>query len=118
MSQAAESPCGCVELESPSTGTCYCRLTDLMQVVGRKYALSLIALMGNHDRLRFSEIKERLKGISSSTLSTRLAELEQLGLVSRQMYPEVPPRVEYTLTDEGEALRRMLKPFLDRVPPS
>jgi DNA-binding HxlR family transcriptional regulator len=55
-------------------------------------------------RSRFCELERSLHGISPRTLSLRLRALEEEGIVERQTYPEVPPRVEYTLTDKGRAL--------------
>jgi len=53
---------------------------------------------------RFCELERSLEGISPRTLSLRLRALEEHGIVERQTYPEVPPRVEYALTPKGEAL--------------
>ena len=53
---------------------------------------------------RFCELERSLKGISPRTLSLRLRALEEHGIVERQTYPEVPPRVDYALTPKGEAL--------------
>jgi DNA-binding HxlR family transcriptional regulator len=53
---------------------------------------------------RFGELRYSLAGISPKTLTDRLRELERHGVVTRTVYPEVPPRVEYTLTDKGHAL--------------
>jgi DNA-binding HxlR family transcriptional regulator len=55
-------------------------------------------------RSRFCELERSLEGISPRTLSLRLRALEEEGIVKRQTYPEVPPRVEYALTDKGRAL--------------
>ena len=55
-------------------------------------------------RSRFCELERSLHGISPRTLSLRLRALEEEGIVERQTYPEVPPRVEYALTDKGQAL--------------
>jgi DNA-binding HxlR family transcriptional regulator len=55
-------------------------------------------------RSRFCELERSLAGISPRTLSLRLRALEEQGIVERDTYPEVPPRVEYTLTPKGEAL--------------
>jgi DNA-binding HxlR family transcriptional regulator len=55
-------------------------------------------------RSRFCELERSLAGISPRTLSLRLRALEEEGIVARQTYPEVPPRVEYALTDKGRAL--------------
>ena len=55
-------------------------------------------------RQRFCELERSLEGISPRTLSLRLRALEEQGIVERHTYPEVPPRVEYALTDKGRAL--------------
>ena len=55
-------------------------------------------------RSRFCELERSLAGISPRTLSLRLRALEEEGIVERHMYPEVPPRVEYALTEKGRAL--------------
>ena len=55
-------------------------------------------------RSRFCELERSLEGISPRTLSLRLRALEEEGIVERQTYPEVPPRVEYALTEKGRAL--------------
>ena len=55
-------------------------------------------------RSRFCELERSLSGISPRTLSLRLRALEEQGIVERNTYPEVPPRVEYSLTPKGEAL--------------
>ena len=55
-------------------------------------------------RSRFCELERSLAGISPRTLSLRLRALEEQGIVERDTYPEVPPRVEYSLTEKGEAL--------------
>ena len=53
---------------------------------------------------RFCELERSLEGISPRTLSLRLRALEECGIVARNTYPEVPPRVEYALTEKGKAL--------------
>ncbi|ERJ06588.1 Putative transcriptional regulator protein [Halorhabdus tiamatea SARL4B] len=93
-------------------GTCYCPLTDLMETLSRKYAMQLVSVVGAHESLRFGEIETHLPTASTSTISKRLAEFEQAGLVTRTQYDEIPPRVEYALTDEGEELREQLEPLL------
>lgn len=58
---------------------------------------------------RFSEIKKFLSGISQGSLTKQLKELESDGLIHREVYPEVPPRVEYSLTDMGQEILPILK---------
>jgi DNA-binding HxlR family transcriptional regulator len=68
-----------------------------------KWTLLIIRDLGE-GRARFCELERSLTGISPRTLSLRLRDLEQEGIVERQTFSEVPPRVEYALTDKGRAL--------------
>ena len=61
-----------------------------------------------HGPLRFTQIKDRLPGISAHTLTNRLRRFEENGIVTRTSYPEIPPRVVYELTEVGERLRTVL----------
>lgn len=62
---------------------------------------------------RFSELKKSLAGISQKVLTANLKSLEATGLLTRKAYPEVPPRVEYTLTALGESLKPVLASLFD-----
>jgi DNA-binding HxlR family transcriptional regulator len=59
--------------------------------------------------LRFSDLRRAVSGISQKVLIQQLRELEAAGIISRTVYPEVPPRVEYALTDSGRALKPALE---------
>lgn len=63
--------------------------------------------------MRFTTLEDHLPEASSATLSDRLDELADESLVTRTQYEEIPPRVEYNLTDDGQELRRRLEPLLD-----
>ena len=54
--------------------------------------------------LRFSDLQKKMHKVNSNTLTTHLRELEDLKIISRMVFPEVPPRVEYSLTEQGKAL--------------
>jgi len=73
------------------------------QIVCGKWTLLLVRDLAE-GRSRFCELERSLAGISPRTLSLRLRALEEEGIVERHTYPEVPPRVEYALTDKGLAL--------------
>lgn len=77
-----------------------CRTAD---VISGKWTLLIIRDLADSS-LRFCEIERSLAGISPRTLSLRLRALEEQGIVERRTFPEVPPRVEYALTDKGKAL--------------
>jgi len=108
FNEAEENACGCGTDTVTEDVGCLCTTSDLVHVIGRKYSVFLLSLLADRKSVRFNEIKEELGEISSSTLSIRLSELEGAGLIQRQLFGEVPPRVEYSLTEGGEALRKSL----------
>lgn len=84
---------------------------------GYSYTLSLIAgkykpivlyCLMEYEPVRFNEMRRYLGSVSDKTLSQTLKELERDGLIQREMYPEIPPKVEYTLTARGHSLVRVL----------
>ncbi len=104
----SENTCGCADIVSNDIIECMCPATGLVQIVGRKYALRLLTVIGDNENIRFNDLKATMDGMSSSTLTIRLAELERAALIERLMYHETPPRVEYKLTNEGRQLRQSL----------
>ena len=80
-----------------------CPVCKTAEVVCGKWTLLVIRDLAEN-RARFCELERSLEGISPRTLSLRLRALEEEGIVERHTYPEVPPRVEYSLTEKGEAL--------------
>ncbi|MDX6602187.1 MAG: hypothetical protein QOF13_1389 [Solirubrobacterales bacterium] len=80
-----------------------CPVCRTAQVVCGKWTLLVIRDLAEGSS-RFCELERSLEGISPRTLSLRLRALEEEGIVERQTFPEVPPRVEYALTEKGEAL--------------
>ncbi|MFJ9931696.1 winged helix-turn-helix transcriptional regulator [Streptomyces virginiae] len=77
---------------------------EIFSDIANKWALLIIETLGDHT-LRFGELRDRVEGISHKMLTQNLRMLERYGLVERTVHPVVPPRVEYTLTDPGQALR-------------
>ncbi|MEJ7894604.1 MAG: helix-turn-helix domain-containing protein [Solirubrobacteraceae bacterium] len=80
-----------------------CPVCRTAEVVCGKWTMLIIRDLA-HDRSRFCELERSLAGISPRTLSLRLRALEEEGILCRETFPEVPPRVEYALTEKGEAL--------------
>ncbi len=80
-----------------------CPVCRTAEIVCGKWTLLVIRDLAD-GRSRFCELERSLHGISPRTLSLRLRALEEEGIVERQTYPEVPPRVEYALTEKGMAL--------------
>src|SRR5207302_4136584 len=80
-----------------------CPVCMTAEIVCGKWTLLLVREL-SEGTSRFCELERSLTGISPRTLSLRLRSLEEEGIVERQTFPEVPPRVEYALTDKGRAL--------------
>ncbi|WP_406177367.1 winged helix-turn-helix transcriptional regulator [Streptomyces sp. NBC_00996] len=77
---------------------------EIFSDVANKWALLIIEALGERT-LRFGELRDEIEGISHKMLTQNLRMLERNGLVERTVHPVVPPRVEYTLTEPGQALR-------------
>ncbi len=103
-----ENSCGCADTEAVESIECMCPATGLVQIVGRKYALRLLTVIGERQSIRFNDLKSVMDDMSSSTLTIRLVELERAALIERRTFSETPPRVEYNLTTEGRKLRQSL----------
>ena len=85
-----------------------CPLRHLGEVFGGKWKLPILCILTEHGPKRYSAIKRGLAGVTNVMLTQSLRELEEHGLVHRTQYNEVPPRVEYSLTEKG----RSTLPFL------
>ena len=89
-----------------------CPLTECMRVIGKAWTPHIIWYLSDTPR-RFSELKRDAKGISAKVLSSRLAELEQRGVISRHVMPTSPPTVEYALTELGRELQPLIVALVD-----
>jgi DNA-binding HxlR family transcriptional regulator len=83
-------------------------VTATMEVIGGKWKILIIYLI-NNDINRFGRLSMLLRDISKQMLTTQLRDLERDGIINRVIYPEIPPRVEYSLTEKGNALAPMLE---------
>ena len=97
--------------EEPSDGkaNATCAIVDVWEVLGRRWSLHIIKNLSTREVIRFNELKRALAGISSTVLAERLLELEREGLVTKKIYPEVPPRVEYSMTPQAKELEVIIK---------
>ena len=86
-----------------------CPVTATMQVLGGKWKAILINAIYHTSPARFGELKRSVKGITQSMLTQQLRELEDDGLISRKIYAEIPPRVEYKLTELGLTLSPIMQ---------
>ena len=85
-----------------------CPVCRTAEIISGKWTLLLIRDLAEGSR-RFCELERSLDGISPRTLSLRLRALEDHGIVERHTFPEVPPRVQYALTDKGAALAPLIE---------
>ncbi|MGL3987872.1 winged helix-turn-helix transcriptional regulator [Bacillus [licheniformis] CMCC 63516] len=79
-----------------------------LSVIGGKWKMVIIYLLAENQPVRFNELKRQIGAITYKTLSSQLKELEADGLVKRKEYPQVPPKVEYSLTGKAESLLPVL----------
>lgn len=112
--------CGSDGLAQPdgTPVTCYCPVDGVIDVIGKRYAMQIVAVLGARGPSRYGELEAALEVTSTSTLADRLEELHGEGLIERRSFDEVPPRVEYSLTQRGRELEERLQPLLEWAAPS
>lgn len=93
------------------TYRCYFELT--LDLIGGKWKPIIIYHLGRTDKMRYSDIRREIPKITERMLTKQLRELESDGIVNRRVYPVVPPKVEYNLTEEGLRLMPVLKALKD-----
>ncbi|MDO4553920.1 MAG: helix-turn-helix domain-containing protein [Lachnospiraceae bacterium] len=84
--------------------TSVCPLRYSLNLVGGKWKLPIICILAQEDTIRYNSLKRKLNGITNMMLSQSLKELEENGIIHREQYNEIPPRVEYSLTEEGRSI--------------
>lgn len=101
-----------MEPDSPDNDVCFCPLFGVLDVIAKKWALLIIAILGNEGERGFNELKKELGCISPKPLSDTLKNLSRIGLVSKKVLDTSPPTVKYSLTPDGRELREYLIPML------
>src|SRR6187401_215002 len=86
---------------------------EVLARVGDKWSVYVIDVLGTSGTLRFNELRGQVDGISQRMLTVTLRGMERDGLVTRTVYPEVPPRVEYELTALGKTLRKLVRGLVE-----
>lgn len=94
----------CFASADPSITGSGCTLRRVLDAIGGKWKILLLVALSQADELRYGELKRLVFGITNTMLASSLKELEEDGLVKRTQYPEMPVRVEYSLTDLGRSL--------------
>ena len=85
-----------------------CPVEEALVVISGKWKILILWFLQD-DTLRFGELQKKVKGITQRMLVLQLRELENAGLVHREIYPQIPPKVEYSLTEHGKTLKPLLK---------
>lgn len=88
-----------------------CPVKATLEVIGGKYKVMIIYHLLIQGTLRYNELQKLIPEATPRMLSTRLRELEDDGIVHREVYPEVPPKTEYTLTELGQSLTLVMDAF-------
>lgn len=79
-----------------------------VELFGTKWIILIIRELLVHEVCRYGELKKNLKGISTKTLTEKLRLLEKEKIIKRKIYPEIPPKVEYSLTPKGKSIQGIL----------
>lgn len=90
-----------------------CPACGIIDRFGDKWSLRVLVLLNERGVMRFNELLKSTPGISQKMLTTTLRTLESHKLINRKMYPEIPPRVEYTLTPLGQSLMKPLYTLIE-----
>ncbi|MFL5594622.1 MAG: winged helix-turn-helix transcriptional regulator [Gemmatimonadaceae bacterium] len=90
-----------------------CHAREMLVRIGDKWSVYIIHVLGDAGTLRFNELRSRVDGISQRMLTVTLRGMERDGLIVRKIYPEVPPRVEYSLTPLGATLRQLVRRLVE-----
>jgi DNA-binding HxlR family transcriptional regulator len=90
-----------------------CHAKEMLVRIGDKWSVYVIHVLGDAGTLRFNELRSKVDGISQRMLTVTLRGMERDGLILRKIYPEVPPRVEYSLTPLGSTLRQLVRRLVD-----
>lgn len=85
-----------------------CDMNYLFQILGSRWNLAIIWHLSGR-ALRFTELQKRMGDVNSKTITSHLRDLEKYHIIHRVVYPEVPPRVEYSLTEHGRAILPVLE---------
>jgi DNA-binding HxlR family transcriptional regulator len=86
-----------------------CPIENTLKVMDGKWKIMILHALFFNGTLRFSELKKHIPGVTQKMLTAQLRDLEAKGVVERKVYPVVPPKVEYSLTDMGRSLRPVLE---------
>ena len=99
-------------MENDSNHICLCPLEGIINTIAKKWSILIISIIGHNEKIRFTDIAQRLDGISPKTLADVLKDLQKENLIHRESFSEIPPRVEYSLTKDGKQLCEAVLPLI------
>ena len=91
----------------------YCKAAPMLEWMGNKWALVVLLKVSENEPVRFNELYRTIPAISEKVLSQVLRQLYTDGILDRQLYPDVPPRVEYSVSDFGKTLLPHVKALIN-----
>jgi len=89
---------------SEGSNALFCPLQEVAESLERKWSFQIIYEIGNHKKIRFIDLQENLRHISSKTLSDTLKNLKNGNLINKKSFNQIPPKVEYSLSEDGLSL--------------
>lgn len=92
---------------------CADRLTDALRCIDGRWKMPILAHLSGKEVMRFSDLERAIPRASQKMLTQHLRELERDGILTRTIYPEVPPKVEYRMTELGKGLRPVFQALAD-----
>lgn len=90
-----------------------CPIRDVLSRLGSKWSMLVLVTLYANGTMRFNDVQRSIGDISQRMLAVTLRSLEDFGLIAREVFPEVPPRVEYSLTERGKSLMPHLQGLVD-----
>jgi len=90
-----------------------CPIRDIISRISSKWAMLVLVTLHSNGTMRFNDIQKSIGEVSQRMLTVTLRSLEADGLIHRKVYPEIPPRVEYKLSERGESLMPLLQSLID-----
>lgn len=88
-----------------------CPIVYALSIIGQKWKIPILWHLADEGTLRYNELKRGVQGITNMMLTKSLQELEEHGLIDRKQYDEIPPKVEYSLSERGQSLIPLLREF-------